>query len=72
MTTVRKDGRGLYVITGGYKARPGPRLGYDHAFDMSDGGLCEGMKVKARHVSQMPYTRLTLEDGRKLVWMHEE
>jgi len=71
-TLVREDDKGLYLIAGGHKSRPGPVRGYSHAFDMSDGGLKAGMKVHARHVSQSPYNRITLEDGRKLVWMHTE
>ena len=71
LALVREDGKGLYLVAGGYKCRPGAAVGFSHAFDMSDGGLKPGMKVKARHVSQSPYNRITLEDGRKLVWMHE-
>lgn len=71
-TLVQEDSKGLYLVAGGYKSRPGPEVGYSHAFDMSDGGLKAGMKVHAHHVSQSPYNRITLADGRKLVWMHCE
>lgn len=70
-TPVRKDDKGLYVIAGGYVARPGEVAGYAHAYDMSDGGLREGDRVKARHVSQTPLTEITPEDGKKLRWYHD-
>jgi hypothetical protein len=68
MSVIRMDEKGLFVIAGGYKARPGAVTGYDHAYDMSAGGLSPGDKVKARHVSQTPLIRITLPDGRKLHW----
>jgi hypothetical protein len=68
MSVIHGDVRGLCVIAGGYKARPGGVTGYDHAYDMSDGGLKIGDRVKARHVSGAPLIRITLADGRKLHW----
>lgn len=71
MTLVRKDGRGLFVRAGGYIARPGNVAGYSHAYNMSDGGLKAGDRVKAHHKAQTPLTRITLDDDRVLHWHHE-
>jgi hypothetical protein len=68
MSLIRQDALGLFVIAGGYKARPGPVRGYDHAYDMSDGGLKAGDRPVARHIAGTPLIRITLADGRKLVW----
>jgi len=72
LTLVRKDAKGLYVRAGGYVARPGPVSGYSHAYDMSDGGLVEGNRVKARHWAQTPLTKIFLADGRVLHWHHND
>jgi len=42
---VKKDDEGLYVRIGEQKFRPGSVEGYDHQFDMRDGGLSEGQEV---------------------------
>lgn len=68
MAVIREDDRGLFVRAGGYRGRPGGVLGYDHALDMSDGGLKAGDRVKARHISQSPLIKLRLDDGRVLFW----
>ena len=70
MTIVRQDEQSIYVIAGGYRARPGNVGGYDHAFDMSDGGLKKGDVVKARHVACSQLTKIRLSDGRMLHWHH--
>lgn len=71
MTKVRQDTKGLYVKKDGAKARPGNVVGYDHAFDMSDGGLVVGDFVKTSHPAG-PITYLTLEDGHRLAWYRYE
>lgn len=67
MSLVREDQYGVYIIINGSKHRPGNVVGYDHAFDMSDGGLRAGQKVKASSVSQSPLCRIKT-DGRVLYW----
>ncbi|QSY98585.1 hypothetical protein J2J97_32290 (plasmid) [Rhizobium bangladeshense] len=71
MTKVRADGHGLFVIAGGYAARPGDVLGYSHAFRMDDGGLKEGDTVKASHWAGTPTTKIKLGDGTVLLWGHD-
>lgn len=72
MSVVRFDTKGLLVIAGGYRARPGDVAGYSHVYDMSDGGLKVGQHVKARHVAGTPLTKIKLSDGRVLHWHHEK
>lgn len=71
MSKVRQDEKGLYVIAGGYIARPGPVRGYSHAFRMDSAGLVAGDDVKARHWAGTPTTKITLSDGTKLLWGHQ-
>lgn len=68
MSLVRKDDKGIFIVTDGTRFRPGSITGYAHAYDMSDGGLVAGNHVRARHMNQTSMARLTLSDGRKLVW----
>lgn len=71
MPTVKQDERGIYLIAGGYPSRPGKVSGYGHAFNMDDGGLKIGDKVKAGHRSQTPLNVITLPDGSKRYWHHD-
>lgn len=71
MTVVRQDAKSIYVIAGGYIARPGAVNGYSHAYNMSDGGLKKGDLVKARHIAQTPTTKVTTPDGTELRWHHD-
>lgn len=68
MALVRKDARGLYVISGGVTARPGAIRGYGHAYRMDDGGLAAGDKVDARHIGGTPMVRLKLPNGQITRW----
>ena len=68
MALVREDLHGIYVQAGGYYARPGGVRGYMHAYDMSNGGLVKGMKVKAKHMGGSPIIKLTLADGTHRYW----
>lgn len=68
LTLVRSDERGLFVRAGGYVARPGGVRGYDHAYNMSDGGLRTGDHVKAHHIAGSPIVKLRLSDGTVLHW----
>lgn len=65
---VWKDEHGIYIKTGGYVFRPGGIRGYDHAYDMDDGGLKEGDTVKAHHMSQTRTAKLVLADGTFRHW----
>lgn len=67
MSVIREDEKGLFVIAGGYKARPGSVGGYSHAFRMDDAGLRKGDRVKARHVAGSPLICITLEHA-KIYW----
>lgn len=71
MSVVRKDAKGIYIIAGGYIARPGAVSGYAHVYDMSDGGLKEHDRVMARHVGGSPLTRIRLDEKRDLYWHHD-
>lgn len=71
MTKVWKDAEGLYVIAGGYVARPGSVAGRGHALRMDDGGLSEGETVVARHRGGTQLTTVRLADGRMTHWHHE-
>lgn len=42
---VKRDQEGIFVRIGEQKFRPGSVEGYDHRFDMRDGGLSEGQEV---------------------------
>ncbi len=63
MALVRRDAHGLYLRTGGYIFRPGPVIGFDHAYDMGDGGLMEGDRVRARHLAGSEIARIRTESG---------
>lgn len=63
LATVREDKDGIYINTGGYRFRPGGVRGYDHAYDMSDGGLTKGDKIKAAHIGGSPLCRIRLIDN---------
>lgn len=74
---IRKDERGLYIRGRFYKAgepdnpyRPGNVPGYDHVYDMSNGGLKEGDNPKTHHVAGAPLIKITLPD-RVLYWAEE-
>jgi hypothetical protein len=71
MALVRRDQRGLFVIAGGYVARPGAVRGYEHALRMDAAGLREGDKVRARHMASSPLTKVVLGDGQTVYWHHE-
>jgi hypothetical protein len=66
-TKVRADESGLYVRTDGRNFRPGEVTGVALA-DMSDGGLKVGDEVRAAHVATTTRARLTMPDGRILIW----
>lgn len=68
MSKVWKDDIGLYVKAGGYMARPGDVNGYSHAYNMGDGGLAEGDKVKACHLGGSPLVKITTDAGIVLHW----
>ena len=72
MSLVREDEKGLYIWLNGGKHRPGDVTGYDHVFDMSDGELEAGDKVKASIVSQAPLIRIRLDNGCKLYWHQKD
>jgi hypothetical protein len=73
MTTIRADAEGIYLITNGSRYRPGAVRGYGHNpnNDMSDGGLQAGEHVKVHKIGGSPLCRITLADGRRLVWHTE-
>lgn len=71
MAVVKEDAEGIFVIAGGYKARPGNVAGYDHAYRMDDAGLKAGDRVKAAHRGGTPTTKVTLESGQVLIWHHD-
>jgi hypothetical protein len=71
MSKVRKDSKGIFVVAGGYVARPGGVIGYDHAFRMDSANLQEGDEVKAIHWAGTPTTKIKLPDGTKLLWGHD-
>lgn len=68
MTTIREDDSGLFIVTGGYRFRPGENPEYSHAFRTDDGGLRAGMKVKAAHWAGSQVARIRLDDSSVLVW----
>lgn len=63
MSVVRQDEKGIYVICDGSLARPGDVNGYSHAYDMSDGGLKKGDRIKARHIGGTPLVKVSAADG---------
>ncbi len=69
---VRRDEKGLYIANarGDGPYRPGGIIGYDHAYDMSYGGLQEGDNPRAYHVAGAPLLRIKL-DGRDIYWAAE-
>jgi len=71
MSRVREDERGLYIRLNGHKNRPGAVRGYDHVYDMSDGGLKAGDTVKAYHVTETPLIKINL-GHKKLYWHSRE
>lgn len=71
MTLVREDEKGLFIKAGGYIARPGGVVGYDHVLRMDDGGLKKGDKVVARHSAGSPLNYIKLPNGEKLWWHHD-
>ena len=72
MSLVREDEKGLYIWLNGGKHRPGKVAGYSHVFDMSDGELEAGNKVKTSVISQTPLIRIQLDDGCKLYWHRDD
>lgn len=68
MATVREDEHGLYILINGARSRPGNISGYDHVYDMSDGGLKKGDKVKAYKQNGNCITTITLDSGHKIYW----
>lgn len=71
---IYRDARGLYIrdrMGGTNHYRPGPVIGYAHAYDMSDGGLREGDKPKTHHVAGAELVKIRLDDGRVLYWASE-
>jgi hypothetical protein len=68
MATVREDEHGLYILINGARSRPGKISGYDHVYDMSDGGLKKGDKVKAYKQNGNQITTITLDGGKKIHW----
>lgn len=71
MSLVRKDAAGLFVVAGGWTARPGPVVGSSVGLRMDDGGVKEGDHVKATHWAGSSLTRVKLESGQVLYWHHE-
>lgn len=43
--SVKRDDEGLYVKIGGTRYRPGAVDGYDHRFDMREGGVSDGDRI---------------------------
>ena len=68
MSKIRSDDRSIYLITNGTIYRPGPIIGFDHAYEMGDGDLKEGEKVKARAMSGSQICKIRLDDGRIIHW----
>lgn len=68
MSVIRQDSHGLFVIAGGYCARPGAVGGYSHAYNMTDGGLKAGDMVRARHIAGTPLIKLKLSPDVQLAW----
>ncbi len=71
MTLVREDADGIFVITGGYKFRPGGIVGESHARRMDDGSLKKGDTIKARHIAGTSIARLRLNDGTVTFWANQ-
>lgn len=71
MSTVHQDARGIYIITNGGIYRPGNVSGYAHAWDMSDGGLKKGDKVKTRAIGGSPIAKISLTDGTARYWHYD-
>lgn len=68
MSLIRQDDQGIYLIANGSTYRPGKVSGYDHVYNMTDGGLKKGDKPIAKHVSQSALVKITLESGKILHW----
>jgi len=67
MSKIRADEKGIYVIGGGWIARPGNVIGFSHAYRMDSANLVVGDTVKATH-SPGPLVRVKLDDGTVLHW----
>jgi len=68
MSVIRSDAHGLFVVAGGYCARPGAVGGYSHAYNMSAGGLKARDMVRAHHVAGSPLIKIKTHDGTVLHW----
>lgn len=71
MAKVYEDEKGVYITINGAKHRPGPIVGYDHAYNMSDSGIKAGDTINARHVAGTTLCKIKLEDDQELHWANE-
>lgn len=69
---VREDEKGIYIQHGGYIWRPGSVNGYEHIYDMHDGGLQKNDRVKPDHREGGPIVKIILDDGTVLHWSSED
>jgi hypothetical protein len=70
-SVVRCDVRGLLIITGGYKFRPGDIPGLAHVYRQDQHTLKVGEWVKARHLGGTQLAKIVCEDGTVLHWANE-
>lgn len=69
---IREDEKGLYVIAGGYAARPGVVSDYNPYYtDYDTGGLAKKDLVAATHIVGTTFTQIRTKGGLKLLWIHD-
>jgi len=68
---VRTDDKGIFIRVDDTKFRPGKVNGYDHVHDMTDGALKVGDPVRVFHRAGTPLCRVTLPNGKVLVWAND-
>ncbi len=68
---IRQDEKGLYIKGPFDLYRPGGVPGYDHVYDMSDGGLAVNDNPKTSYVAGTPLIKINLADNRLLYWATE-
>lgn len=68
---IRQDEKGLYIKGPFDLYRPGGVPGYDHVYDMSDGGLTVNDNPKTSYVTGTPLIKIKLADNRLLYWATE-
>lgn len=65
MRKVRSDDKGVFVSVNGNKYRPGPVVGYSHAYCMDQGPILVGEVIRVNHVAQSPLARILVNVGTK-------